>query len=224
MISSTSAHPREAAAEGSFRPELMLKLAAILIKLPPLRERKGDIPLLTSHFIKELNGRLKRKVHSVGSDVNDALLNYLWPGNVQELRYTLESALLQMQADEEVLQLSHFNSSLFADVLKGTSVAVTEHDSGRRPKYEPVRTGFFLHRAAEVERIAAALEAAGGNAAKAARSLKISPQLMNYKLKKFCLKKKITVHVERVRDAEANGSAKRPKRDKESSSSVESSI
>ncbi|MDR2339036.1 MAG: sigma 54-interacting transcriptional regulator [Deltaproteobacteria bacterium] len=198
VLSATTVNPREAVSEGSFRPELMLKLGVVLISIPPLRERPVDIPLLTASFIRALNSRLNRQVESVATDVNDAIQGYLWPGNVQELYYTLESAISQLPQEEKVLRLSHFNSSLFADVLRGASVPVAEAETGKAPKYEPVRTGILLHRAAEVERIAAALEAAGGNAAKAARSLKISPQLMNYKLKKFCLKKKITVHVERV--------------------------
>jgi arginine utilization regulatory protein len=185
-------------AGGSFRPELVLKLGAVFINIPPLRERAGDVALLTRHFISALNEGLKRKVERPSDETSEALQKHLWPGNVQELLCTLESAMNQVQPEEGALQLSHFNSSLFADVLKGSSVQVEDPDSGRLPKYEPVKTGLYLHRAAEVERIAAALEAAGGNAAKAARSLKISPQLMNYKLKKFSLKKKITVHVERV--------------------------
>ncbi|MDR2353378.1 MAG: sigma 54-interacting transcriptional regulator [Deltaproteobacteria bacterium] len=224
IISSTTMHPREAVGQGSFLPKLMLKLGIVLITLPPLRERLDDLPALSRHFITELNERLGKNVSSLESNVSDALREYLWPGNVQELYYNLESAMNQISQNEEVLQLSHFNSTLFVDVLKGKSVKVNDLSAGTLPKYEPVRSGIFLHRAAEVERIAAALEAAGGNAAKAARSLKISPQLMNYKLKKFCLKKKITVHVERVLNTAENEIPKRPKKEEESSNNVASQL
>jgi arginine utilization regulatory protein len=213
IISTTGAMPREAVALGNFRPELMLKLGTVLVSLPPLRDRQGDVPLLVGRFIEELRGRMQKDIETVSPEANDTLLAHLWPGNVQELRYTLESAMNQAPQGETVLQLDHFNSSLLSDVLKGRSVPASDLGPGKAPRYEPVRTGIFLHRAAEVERIAAALEAAGGNAAKAARSLKISPQLMNYKLKKFCLKKKITVHVERVLGTMEDEGAKRPKRD-----------
>ncbi|MDR2200238.1 MAG: sigma 54-interacting transcriptional regulator [Deltaproteobacteria bacterium] len=217
LISSTTIHPREAVTRSNFRPELTLKLGVVLTSLPPLRERKGDVPLLARHFINVLNERLKRKVAGLDAEVSAALEEHLWPGNVQELFYTLESAMNKISAQEKALQLPHFNSSLFSDVLKGASVFVNDCESGRLPKYEPVRSGIVLHRAAEVERIAAALEAAGGNAAKAARSLKISPQLMNYKLKKFSLKKKITVHVERVANSMDSKSQKCEKREKDNS-------
>ncbi|MDR2405961.1 MAG: sigma 54-interacting transcriptional regulator [Deltaproteobacteria bacterium] len=220
LISSTTVHPREAVGQGNFLPKLMLKLGIVLITIPPLRERLCDLEILTMHFVKVLNERLERKVSSLEEGVTEALREYLWPGNVQELYYNLESAMNQVSKDEELLKLSHFNSTLFVDVLKGKSVKVSDMSSGTLPKYEPVRTGLFLHRAAEVERIAAALEAAGGNAAKAARSLKISPQLMNYKLKKFCLKKKITVHVERVVNTAENEVPKRPKKDEDASTTA----
>jgi arginine utilization regulatory protein len=213
IVSATTVNPREAVAAGSFRPELMLKLGVVQISIPPLRARQADIPLLTASFLSRINARLGKGVLSVAPEAREAMQGYLWPGNVQELFYTLESAIAQAPAGEERLSLSHFNSSLFADVLRGASVPVA--DAGKGPRYEPVRTGALLHRAAEVERIAAALEAADGNAAKAARSLKISPQLMNYKLKKFSLKKKITVHVERAFNQLGAEAPQRPKAEPE---------
>jgi arginine utilization regulatory protein len=188
LVSGTSGDPQEAIAKGILKPELVIQLGVVMVSLPPLRTRQSDIPLLTSHFIQKMNEKLGKKVSSLSDDIKEAFNGYSWPGNVTELENAIEGAMNLVQEDESILKFQHFNATLLAEVLK----------ESRNPKEKnpETRSLHFLHRPVEAERIAAALEAAGGNAAKAARSLKISPQLMNYKLKKFSLKKKITVHVE----------------------------
>ncbi|MDR3155030.1 MAG: hypothetical protein LBW85_12385, partial [Deltaproteobacteria bacterium] len=103
-----------------------------------------------------------------------------------------EGALNALAPGELLLRPFHFSATFLGGLFLEPGLPVGARESG---KDGAQRKGHCLQSAAEAERIAAALEAAGGNAAKAARSLKISPQLMNYKLKKFSLKKKITVQV-----------------------------
>jgi arginine utilization regulatory protein len=192
LISGVSVDPKEAVSGGRLNPELLLRLGVVMVSIPPLRERKSDIPLLTSHFIQIMNERLGKKVEALSDDLKEPFSNYSWPGNVRELENVIEGAMNLTSPEETLLRTQHFAATLLSDFLNGTR----NPDSFKEKKDAETRPVHFLHRPAEAERIAAALEAAGGNAAKAARSLKISPQLMNYKLKKFSLKKKITVHVE----------------------------
>jgi arginine utilization regulatory protein len=192
LISGVSVEPEEAVLGGRLSPELLLRLGVVMVSIPPLRERKSDIPLLTGHFIQILNERLGKKVENLSDDLKDRFSRYPWPGNVRELENVLEGAMNLVSPEETLLKPAHFAATLISEFL---SESKGKDGLGERKENEP-RPLHFLHRPAEAERIAAALEAAGGNAAKAARSLKISPQLMNYKLKKFSLKKKITVHVE----------------------------
>ncbi|MDR2461563.1 MAG: sigma 54-interacting transcriptional regulator [Deltaproteobacteria bacterium] len=188
FISALGVAPNEAVECGRLKPELLMRLGAVMVALPPLRERKGDIPLLTDHFVKRHNELLGKKVENLDDELKDSFKCYRWPGNVRELENAIEGAMNMVSAEETKLTTGHFSSTLLAHMLSESRALSFARDQVRPPHY--------LHRPAEAERIASALEAAGGNAAKAARSLKISPQLMNYKLKKFSLKKNITVHVE----------------------------
>jgi arginine utilization regulatory protein len=178
--------PKEGVAGRILNPELVLRLGVVIVNLPPLRNRKSDIALLCDHFIGKMNLKLGKNVTGLDDELKPAFNGHDWPGNVRELESAIEGAMNMIPENETVLRFQHFNATLLSVFLKG-ALARTDSDA---------KTPHFLNRPAEAERIAAALEAAGGNAAKAARSLKISPQLMNYKLKKFSLKKKITVHVE----------------------------
>jgi arginine utilization regulatory protein len=110
---------------------------------------------------------------------------------VRELKSGIEGALSVLAPGEALLASRHFSSTLLGGLFGKSGPGSASSGAAQ----DSLRPAHYLHSAAEAERIAAALEAAGGNAAKAARSLKISPQLMNYKLKKFALKKKITVQV-----------------------------
>ncbi|MDR2351930.1 MAG: sigma 54-interacting transcriptional regulator [Deltaproteobacteria bacterium] len=180
----------------TLRPELLQYLGAVSLNLPPLRNRLGDIPLLTSFQIRRLNEELSLKIDSVSELMKDIFLRHNWPGNVRELLNAIQGAMTLVAPAETFLGVSHFNSTFFEDVVKKYQAASASLDWGGTYRRENPRLQRSVSSSSEAERLAAALEATGGNAAAAARSLKISPQLMNYKLKKFSLKKKITVRVE----------------------------
>jgi len=80
--------------EGRFRQDLYYRLKVVPVTVPPLRERRDDIPLLAEHFRLEYVDRLKRKVAAIGPDAMATLLDYHWPGNVRELRHAIERAVL----------------------------------------------------------------------------------------------------------------------------------
>jgi two-component system response regulator HydG len=90
LVSATFRDLEQAIAEGKFRQDLYHRLKVMTIRLPPLRERREDIPLLDSHFIKELNAQHGKDVRSISEPVRKAMAAYDWPGNVRELRNFIE--------------------------------------------------------------------------------------------------------------------------------------
>jgi formate hydrogenlyase transcriptional activator len=80
--------------EGKFREDLFYRLNVFPIRIPPLRERREDIPMLTWHFLRDLGGRMGREIESVRATTMTAFQNYSWPGNVRELRNVIERHLI----------------------------------------------------------------------------------------------------------------------------------
>jgi DNA-binding NtrC family response regulator len=94
MISATNADLRADCDAGRFRPDLYFRLNTVEIHVPPLRERREDIPALAGHFLARYAGRYKKQLDGFESAALQALLSYGWPGNVRELDHTLERAVL----------------------------------------------------------------------------------------------------------------------------------
>ncbi len=94
MISATNADLRKEAAEGRFREDLFFRLNTVEIALPPLRERREDIPALAAHFLSRYAERYRRQVVGLEPAALQAVVNYPWPGNVRELDHTMERAVL----------------------------------------------------------------------------------------------------------------------------------
>jgi len=92
VITATHRNLEDAIREGKFREDLFYRLNIIPINLPPLRERKTDIPLLVNHFLKQLNGGLEAK--TINNEAMGFLMNYSWPGNIRELANFVERMLV----------------------------------------------------------------------------------------------------------------------------------
>jgi two-component system response regulator PilR (NtrC family) len=90
VIAATNRDLEAAVANGTFREDLYYRLNVILIKTPPLRDRKSDIPILADHFLKKISTRYKKTLDGFDADVLVAFQNYGWPGNVRELENTIE--------------------------------------------------------------------------------------------------------------------------------------
>ncbi len=99
LLSASNRDLEVAATEGKFRRDLYFRLKVVTINLPPLRDRREDIPLLTAHFIKEFNERHGKIVRGVAEPLRKAMARYDWPGNVRELRNLIESMVVQDQDD-----------------------------------------------------------------------------------------------------------------------------
>ncbi len=94
LVAATNRDLERLIASGTFRKDLFYRLNVVGIRLPPLRERKTDVPLLVEHFLAKFNDRLKKHVSGVDADALDLLTSYGWPGNIRELENVVERAVL----------------------------------------------------------------------------------------------------------------------------------
>jgi len=97
IIAATNRDLRTAVAEGNFREDLFYRLNVIAMDIPPLRERREDIPALTEHFLKSFSERVGKEVTAVADEALECLLHHDWPGNVRELENALEHAVVRAQ-------------------------------------------------------------------------------------------------------------------------------
>jgi DNA-binding NtrC family response regulator len=99
MLSATNADLRTECAAGRFREDLLFRLNTVEISLPPLRERREDIPALAGHFLARYAGRYRRPIQGLEQSALQQMLNYGWPGNVRELDHTIERAVLMARGE-----------------------------------------------------------------------------------------------------------------------------
>jgi DNA-binding NtrC family response regulator len=127
ILAATSRILEKEVAEGRFRLDLYYRLLVFPINVPPLRERKEDIPLLVDYFIQYYSGKTGKKIKTVNSDVMQKLLQYHWPGNVRELQYVMERSIL-LSRDEILCEivLPELASVLQGEDKKGTRIKTLE--------------------------------------------------------------------------------------------------
>lgn len=92
IVSAVNVNPMQCVAENKIREDLFYRLSAVQINIPPLRERKEDISILTDHFINMFNEKMNKNIIGIDEEVEDAFADYNWPGNVRELRNIIEGA------------------------------------------------------------------------------------------------------------------------------------
>ena len=100
VITATNRNLEDAVRKGAFRSDLYYRLSIFPITLPPLRERKGDIPILVTHLVKQLSKKLGKTIDAIPQETMAKLRNYPWPGNVRELRNVLERAVIITQGSK----------------------------------------------------------------------------------------------------------------------------
>src|SRR5690606_3897900 len=100
VISATNVDIQKEVAEGRFREDLLYRLNTVEIHLPPLRERREDIPLLANHFLAQQARRYGKQLAGFDQDAMQALIAHAWPGNVRELEHTVERAVLLARGDQ----------------------------------------------------------------------------------------------------------------------------
>ncbi|HYY51801.1 MAG TPA: helix-turn-helix domain-containing protein, partial [Myxococcales bacterium] len=176
---------REIAA-ARFREDLYYRLNVVPIHLPPLRERREDIPLLVEHFRQKYNARLKKNVERIEDDALAALSGYSWPGNIRELENVLERTILF--AERPVIRAADLPPSLRAKPISPeelASAAGPGHPTAPGPLKEIVKEQV---QAVERDLIVRGLEVTNGNVTRTAKLLKISRKSLQMKMKEFGLR------------------------------------
>jgi transcriptional regulator with GAF, ATPase, and Fis domain len=110
VISATNRDLQTAIAEGAFRSDLYYRLNVFPIKLPPLRERKEDVPLLVNYFVDRYAKRAGKKIKHIQKKSLEALQEYSWPGNVRELQNVIERSLIIGETNEFSIDKSWFSN------------------------------------------------------------------------------------------------------------------
>jgi DNA-binding NtrC family response regulator len=99
VVAATNKDPEQAVGSGHLRQDLYFRLNVFHINLPPLREHKEDIPLLTEHILRDINVKHSKSVKGVGAEVMDIFMSHTWPGNIRELRNVLERSAIMCERD-----------------------------------------------------------------------------------------------------------------------------
>jgi DNA-binding NtrC family response regulator len=183
VLASTHRDLRELVKQGTFREDLYFRLAVVPVTLPPLRERKGDIPLLANHLLRTFAEQHGKEFGSFSDQALQVLEAYRWPGNVRELRNLMEQvAVLWDGGRVEVGDLPEYL----------TAAARDAHGAAPPPSLkEEVR---LLKADREQERILAALREVGGNRTQAARLLGITRRALQLKLKTLDLPSDLAIN------------------------------
>ncbi len=168
IVSSTNRKLTDMIEEGTFRQDLYFRLSVFAIRLPPLRERRDDIPLLARHFLQMINRKMGKDIEGISPEVMGQLRRYDWPGNIRQLASAIEEMVLLSQS--KIIE----NPPEFL---------------GTTEKPEPVFSGNDAYSLDEMEKeaIKNALEQTGMNKKKAAELLGIGLRTLYRKVKKYDL-------------------------------------
>jgi transcriptional regulator with PAS, ATPase and Fis domain len=170
VLAATNKDPQKALREGTFREDLFYRLNVVSLALPPLRERREDIPLLIQAFIEEFNAKYDKRIGGVDEAAQAALEMAPWPGNVRELRNTIERVVVQSGGERITA----------ANLPFGLPAAAP----AERPDAVVLPIGTKLERA-ERELILRTLEANHRNKTRAAEVLGVTPKTLHNKLARY---------------------------------------
>ena len=181
IISATNKNLEQEVLKGNFREDLFYRLAVVPLRVPPLRERKEDIPLLVDHFLEKYSQEFDKEVTGLSSYAMQVLMDYDYPGNVRELENIIERGVAMSSSNiilPESLTLSEHrrSKSMAASTLSdGDSNFFVAKEKGLEPLMSDL----------EKEIIVKAIEEANGSKMKAAELLKISFRSLRYKVQKY---------------------------------------
>lgn len=194
ILATSNKNLKQLVEEGTFRRDLYYRLGTVQLEVPPLRQRREDIPLLAEYFICQYNEETGSRILGGADSFMDRLLSYDWPGNVRELKYVVEGACMSPDASGRKLLESDFKDNFLHRAMKKPATAKEPGPDLPGPEELDLQAGFHQAVAAfETERIKAALQKTGGNCSEAARLLKIPKQTLFNKIKKYEIKWEIIV-------------------------------
>jgi arginine utilization regulatory protein len=175
ILAATNEDPLESIKEGRLRKDLYYRVHVVRITLPPLRERREDLPLLTAHFIRKYNDRLGTDVIGVAPEVERLFARYDWPGNVRELEHTIEGAMNVLEG--KVIGLEHLPPHMLEGADDTPLVDDVQWESGQSLREVLAQVEERLIRRAVAD--------CRGNMVQAAKRLGIPRQTLQYKVKKL---------------------------------------
>jgi DNA-binding NtrC family response regulator len=175
VVAATNRDIEKAVKEGTFREDLYYRLNVVSIVIPPLRDRKEDVPGLLSHFTAKYSEENKKSISGITAEARDLLMRYTYPGNVRELENIIERAVVLSKKG----------------VITAADLPIHVHTSGGEGSSPALPAVGSLNETLDtVERglILAALKESGGIQTRAAEKLGISERVLRYKLKKYMIK------------------------------------
>lgn len=177
LVAATNRDLEKAMKEGTFREDLYYRLNVVTVVIPPLRERKEDIPALMEHFIRKYGKENSRNIGGVTAETRDLLMRYSYPGNVRELENIIERAVVLTKG--EIITSADIPLHLKTTESE-EKICVAKRDGSLTETLDTVERGIIME----------ALKSAGGVQTRAAEKLGISERVLRYKLKKFKIKEK----------------------------------
>ena len=168
VIAATNRDVQDAIKEGAFRQDLYYRLNVVSLHIPPLMERKGDIPLLCQHFIRKHSVLMKKDIRDISQDVLAILMNYDFPGNVRELENIVERGIAL--ANGTSIELAHLPED-----LKALNVKTFRRKDGGIPSLEEQESSYIQW----------VLKESGGNKTQASQTLGIDRVSLWRKIKKY---------------------------------------
>lgn len=173
IVAATNKDLHHEVKEGRFREDLYYRLAVIPLRIPPLRERREDIPLLVQHFLSQYSQRSGQPAKRISAQALQQLMNAPWPGNVRELEHTIERAVV-LSPGPEILP-----DSLILEPIMSSAQAT--------PGLESIKHARAVLDSAERDKLHTALDHARGNRSRAAKLLGISRTTLYEKIKRYGL-------------------------------------
>lgn len=173
VIAATNTDLEDLIKENKFREDLFYRLNVIKVELPPLRERKEDIPLLVKHFISQYSKENKKEIIGVSEDVWEIFDNYNWPGNVRELENLIERAVVLTKS--KIITRDLLPSTMLNPKAKETDSVSTENQGGLKEQLLAYQKKIIIN----------ALRKSNGIQKKAAEYLNIKPTTLNEMIKRL---------------------------------------
>ena len=191
VIAATNLDLEQAVRDGDFREDLYYRLNVVTINIPPLRNRREDIPRLIDFFLDRFNKENSRNLRRISRDILNTLLRYPWPGNVRELENCIERAVVLSSSDEFTDDLLPLQIRMFAQQVRGAGTSESLETTAARlaeqaiREYEMSEGQIYEIVVNQVERalITEALEHTGGVKTRAADFLGINRNTLNKKVK-----------------------------------------
>jgi two-component system nitrogen regulation response regulator GlnG len=188
VIAATNRDLKAMSEQGRFRPDLYYRLSVFTVRLPPLRERGDDIPLLVSYYLRRFNRELGREVRDVAPEAVELLRAYHWPGNIRQLQSVLKQALLHASGN---LLIPAFLPCLSAEEATTSPAGSTAIDQQLESFIHDRLASGTTHLQAEVTRevdrllLPTVLRFTGGNQLLAAKALGVSRQTLRFRLREL---------------------------------------